>query len=197
MTYLYVHARGRLILNMEEKCIACACDIKRGVSIRRKLYSSSTRHVLPTIKAMFGDLYNSDDSEKLLPSLESNVCKENIFICIKCFRSLEKLLKLQTEKNQVEKSLKAGLIKVGQHAQLQLTRSEVTHTPTRVGTRKRSRESSPPSSRPSKKRRGPDTPTRGIIRRIHAPGTPTVSVSSQENYLETSCLYKFPSMTIS
>ena len=122
---------------------------------------------------MFRELYNFEDVEKVLPSVESDKSKENIFICIKCFRSLDKLLKLEDERNGTEASLKAGFMKVGQCVELQL-KGEVTP----VRTRKHSIEKSPPAAPTPKKHRGPDTPTRNIIQRIHAPGTPSVSVSS-------------------
>ena len=68
--------------------------------MRRQLYSSSTCHVLPVITLLFKQLYSSDDVEKLLPSVESERCTK-IFLCMRCFRSLEKLLKLENEKNNL------------------------------------------------------------------------------------------------
>ena len=165
-------------MELLEKCVGCTCDIKRGVSPRRHLYSPSTRHVLPVITSMFKELYNSDDVEKVLPSVESERCKD-IFLCMRCFRPLERLLKLETEKNDIEKSLKAGFVKVGHYVNLQL-KSEVSspsQIPTHTRTKKRLRETSPPPATPSKKRRGLDTPIRNVIQCIHAPGTPSVSVS--------------------
>ena len=156
----------------DEKCVGCLCEIKRGLSKRRKLYSPSTCHVLPAMTRMFRELYSIEDVEKLLPSVESDRSKENIFVCVKCFRSLEKLLKIEDEKKELETSLKAGFMNVGLCAELQ-PKGKVT--PTR--TRKRSLEKSPPAAPTPKKRRGPDTPTRNVIQRIHAPGTPSVSVS--------------------
>lgn len=163
----------------EEKCVGCTCTIMKGATARRQLYSPSTRHVLPAITSMFKELYNPDDVEKVLPSVESERCNK-IFLCMKCFRPLERLMKLETEKNGIEKSLKAGIVKVGQYVNLQL-KSDVSgpsQTPTCTRIKKRLRENSPPPATPSKRHRGPDTPTRHIIQSIHAPaGTPSVSVS--------------------
>lgn len=159
---------------MEEICYGCTCEIKMGVSERRKLYSKATCHLLPIITSKFREIYSSDDVEKLLPSMESEGCKEpDIYICMRCFRSLRRLSNLETERKEIDKSLKAGIVKVGEWAKLQ-PKSEVS-TPTR--TKKRPRETTPPAASPSKRRRGPDTPTRNIVQRIHAPGTPSVSVS--------------------
>ena len=163
----------------EEKYIGYTCTIRKEVNVSRQLYSPSTCHVLPVITLMFKELYNSDDVEKVLPSVESERCNK-IFLCMKCFRPLERLLKLETEKNGIEKSLKAGIVKVGQYVNLQL-KSEVSgpsQTPTCTRTKKRLRENSPPPATPTKKRRGPNTPTQNIIQSIHAPArTPSVSVS--------------------
>ena len=161
-----------------EKYVGCTCEILRGFSVRRQLYSSSTCHVLPVITSLFKELYSSDDVKKVVPSVESERCTK-IFLCMRCFWFLEKLLKLENEKNNLEKSLKAGFVKVGQFINLQ-QKSEaskyVPHTPTHIRAKKRLREISPLAAIPSKKRRGPDTPTRNIIQHIHAPGTPYVLV---------------------
>ena len=103
--------------------------------------------------------------------MESTECKEpEIYICMKCFRSLRRYYNLENERKELDKSLKAGIVKVGEWVKLQ-----PISTPTR--TKKRSRENTPQASPPPKRRRGPDTPTRNVIQRIHAPGTPSVSVS--------------------
>ena len=52
------------------------------------------------------------DVEKVLPSVECERCTK-IFLCMRGFRSLEKLLKLENEKSNLEKSLKVGFVKVG------------------------------------------------------------------------------------
>jgi hypothetical protein len=159
---------------MEEICYGCVCEIKKGVSERRKLYSKSTCHLLPIITSKFRDLYSSEDIDKLLPSMESTETKEpEIYICMRCFRSLRRFYSLENERKELDKSLKSGIVKVGEWVKLQ-PRREIS-TPTR--TKKRSIETTPPAAPPSKRRRGPDTPTRNIIQRIHAPGTPSVSVS--------------------
>ena len=92
-------------MDLDEKCVGCACEIKRGVSKRRKLYSPSTCHVLP---GMFRELYNSEDVEKVLPSVESDRSKVNIYVCIRCFRSLDKLLKLESERMKWRSLLSLG-----------------------------------------------------------------------------------------
>ena len=98
---------------MEEK-FGCACELKRGVAHRRKLYSESTRHVLPVLSGLLRDEYFSEDVDKLL----STVCKEEIFVCMKCFRHLKKLIRLEKEKNQVKETLKSGFLKVKQFIEL-------------------------------------------------------------------------------
>ena len=64
---------------MEEKCFGCVCDIKRGVSQRRKLYSPSTCHVLPLLTGMMCKLYCSEDVDRILPAVESERSKEDIY----------------------------------------------------------------------------------------------------------------------
>ena len=165
---------------MEEKCFGCACEIKRGVAQRRKLYSPSNCHVLPVMTGMMRELYCSEDVDLIFPAAESDRSKEEIYICIKCFRHLEKAMKLEKQIKEVHQTLKTGFMKVSQCVQLRLksdVSSEANTSPT--STRKRSRMSSPLTSPSSKKQRrsGPDTPTRRIVQQIHAPGTPSVSVS--------------------
>ena len=156
---------------MEEICYGCVSEIKMGACERRKLYSKSTRYLLPTVISKYRELYCSEAVEKLLPSMESTESKEpEIYICMKCFRSLRRYYNLENERKEIDKSLKAGIEKVGELVSLQ-----PISTPSR--TTKRSMENTPPVAPPPKRRRGPDTPTRNIIQRMHAPGTPSVSVS--------------------
>ena len=162
---------------MEEKCAGCACELKRGVAHRRKLYSESTRHVLPVLSGLLREEYLSEDVDKLLPPVDSALSKEEIFVCIKCFRHLEKLIRLEKEKIQVEDSLKSGFLKVKQFIELRAKgQQDEPPTPSR-SRRKRSRLSSSSPAGPPKKRHAPDTPIRRIIQRVHAPETPCVSVS--------------------
>lgn len=115
-------------MELDEMCVGCACEIKTSVSKCRKLYSPSTCHVLSVMTRMFRELYNSEDVEKVLPSVESDRSKENIYVCIRCFRALDKLLKLESEKIKWRCLLiKSGFVKVRQCVELQL-KSEVTPT---------------------------------------------------------------------
>ena len=100
---------------MEEICYGCFSEIKMGACERRKLYSKSTRYLLPIVTAKFRDIYCSEDAEKLLPSMESTESKEpEIYICMKCFRSLRRYYNLENERKELDKFLKAGIVKVGE-----------------------------------------------------------------------------------
>ena len=109
--------------------------------------------------------------DRLLPSFESGRSdKEEIYLCMKCFRELEKLTRLRKESALVEESLKDGLKKVAQFRQL-----PVKTTPSR---RKRPAVSASPSQPAMKRQRGLDTPTRRSLQQIQESGTPSVSVSA-------------------
>lgn len=162
---------------MEERCAGCACELKRGIAHRRKLYSESTRHVLPMLSGLLKEDYLSEDVDQLLPPLTSAQSKEEIFICMKCFRHLEKLVRLEKDKSQVQETLKGGFLRVKQFVELRAkTQQDDPPTPS-SSNRKRSRLLSSSPAGPPKKRHATDTPTRRIIRQVHAPGTPSVSVS--------------------
>ena len=76
------------------------------------------RHVLPVLSGLLREEYFSEDVDKLLPSVDSVLSKEEVFVCIKCFRHLEKLIRLEKEKIQVEDSLKSVFLKVKQFIEL-------------------------------------------------------------------------------
>lgn len=169
---------------MEEKCVGCACELIRGIAHRRKLYSVSTRHVLPVLSGLMRECYLSEDVKKLLPPEDSQLSKEEIFVCMKCFRHLEKLIRLEKEKAQLQETLKSGFQKVKQVVELRAIGQpdEPPTTPLR-SPRKRPRLSSSSPAAPPRKRHAPDTPTRRIISQVHAPGTPAVSVSHSHNII--------------
>ena len=174
---------------MEERCAGCACELKRGIAHRRKLYSESTRHVLPILSGLLREEYLSEDVDQLLPPLQSAQSKEDIFICMKCFRHLEKLIRLEKDKSQVQETLKGGFLKLKQFVELRAnTQQDEPPTPSRSN-RKRSRLLSSSPAGPPKKRHAPDTPTRRIIRQVHAPETPSVSVSDCSSSYD--CLVNF------
>ena len=153
-----------------ETCIACACELKKGTARRRKLYSPSTCHLLPILQGLCKERYSCEDVDRLLPSVESGRSdKEGIYLCMKCFRELEKLTTLRKESTLVEEGLKDGLKKVAQLRQLPMKT-----TPSR---RKRPAVSASPSQPATKRQRGLDTPTRKSLQQIQEPGTPSVSVS--------------------
>ena len=108
------------IMAMEETCIACACELKKGTAQRRKLYSPSTCHLLPVLQGLCKEHYSCEDVDRLLPSVAESgrSDKEEIYLCMKCFRQLEKLTRLRKESALVEESLKDGLQKVAQLRQL-------------------------------------------------------------------------------
>ena len=167
---------------MEEKCVGCTCKLIRGIAHRRKLYSVSTRHVYPVLSGLMRECYQSEDVEKLLPPEDSQLSKEEIFVCLKCFRHLKKLIRLEKEKAQLEETLKSGFQKVKQVVELRAVGQpdEPPPTPSR-SCRKHQRLSSSSLAAPLMKWHAPDTPTRRIIRQVHAPGTPAVSVSHSHN----------------
>lgn len=162
----------------EEKCVGCACELIRGIAHRRKLYSVSTRHVLPMLPGLMRECYLTEDVEKLLPPEDSQLSKEEIFLCLKCFRHLEKLIRLEKEKTQLEETLKSGFQKVKQVVEVRAIGQpdEPPPTPSRSSRKRPRLLSSSPAASP-RKRHAPDTPTRRIIRQLHDPGTPSVSVS--------------------
>ena len=108
---------------MEEKCVGCACELIRGIAHRRKLYSVSTRHVLPVLSRLMRECYLSEDVEKVLPPEDSQLSKDDIFVCLKCFRHLEKLIRLEKEKAEVEGMLKSGFQRVNQVIELRAQRN--------------------------------------------------------------------------
>lgn len=63
-----------------EKCIGCACELNRGIAQRRKLYSPSTSHVLPVLTALFREQYSTEDVDKILPPVNSERCKDDIYL---------------------------------------------------------------------------------------------------------------------
>ena len=71
---------------MEENSVGCACELIRGVAHCRKLYSVSTCHVLPVFSGLIRKCYLSEE--------DSQLSKEDIFMCLKCFRHIEKLIRL-------------------------------------------------------------------------------------------------------
>ena len=158
-----------------ETYIACACELKKGSARRRKLYSLSTCHLLPILQDLCKERYSCKDVDRLLPSVESGRSdKEESYLCMKCFRELEKLSRLRKGSALVEESLKDGLEKVAQLRQL-----PVKTTPSR---RKRPAISTSPSQPATKRQRGLDTPTRKSLQQIQESGTPSVSVSMLYNY---------------
>jgi hypothetical protein len=165
---------------MEERCPGCTCELKRGKTRRRKLYSDSTRHVLPSLTDLLREEYLPEDVDQLIPPLQSAAAQsklEEMFICIPCFRNLEKFMRLETEKSQVQETLKGGFLKVKQFVELRAnTQQDEPPTPSR-SSRKHSRLLSSSPAGPPKKRHALDTPTRRIIHQVHAPETPSVSVS--------------------
>ena len=60
----------------------------RGVAHRRKRNSVSTHHVLPVLSRQMRECYLSEDIEKVLPPEDSQLSKDDIFVCLKCFRHL-------------------------------------------------------------------------------------------------------------
>lgn len=183
---------------MDESCVCCACVLTKGVSQRRKLYSQQSCHVLPVLVGLFLKDFCEYDVNNLLPRGPSVVHEERTFVCMKCFRNLEKIIRLQNEKNKLEQAFSLGFHNVAQRVQLRrITCSEI-HTATEVESgsaqetntesilqetnttstpqrRKRQKIASPPQ--PLAKRQRIDTPTRNLMQRIHAPETPSVSVS--------------------
>ena len=89
-------------------------QLKRDIAHRRKLYSESTWYILPILSGLLREEYLSEDVDQLLPPLRSSQSKEEIFICMKCFRHLEKLIRLEKDKSQVQETLKGGFLKVKQ-----------------------------------------------------------------------------------
>ena len=155
-----------------ETCIACACELKKGTAQRRKLYSPSTCHLLPVLQGLCKECYSCEDVNRLhvLSSvLSGHSDKEELYLCMKCFRQLEKLTRLRKESALIEESLKDGLKKVAERRQL-----PVKTTPSR---RKRPAVSASPSQPATKRQRGLDTPTRKSLQQIQESGTPSVSVS--------------------
>lgn len=161
---------------MDEKCFSCACEIKKGISQRRKLYSSLC-HVLHTLAPLYirGKV---QDVEKLLPPEQSTVSKEDIFVCIKCFKKLEKLNKVHNEMKVLEESFSKGFENVRGHVQLRkkktvtATTAPSSNSQTRTTQPELESQSSPVSRKRSlptppqltPKRKALDTPTQWVIK---------------------------------
>ena len=166
---------------MEEKCFSCACEIKKGISLRRKLYSSSSCHVLHTLVVLYSERFLREDVERLLPPEQSTVLKEDIFICIKCFKKLEKLNKIHKEMKILEESFSEGFENVRGH--IQLGKKETTTTQSNVSPTKTTQPELQSQSTPVSRKRSlpmPPQPTR----KRKALDTPIVHLSFQFQILK-------------
>ena len=93
-----------------------------------------------------------------------------VIVCKKCFRQLEKLLKLRKEQKLLKKEIENGVERVGQHFGIAASTSTVS-TPTTK------RPAKCDYNAPPKKRRLTyDTPEKEALASIVCPQTPVVSV---------------------
>ena len=64
---------------MDEKCVGCACGLRKETAQRRKLYSPSTHQVLPVLLGLYSEEHSFEDVDKLLlPGLESKRSKLSV-----------------------------------------------------------------------------------------------------------------------
>ena len=77
---------------MDESCICCASELEKGVSQRRRLYSPPLCRVVPTLFGLLTKDFCEDNVLNILPRKPSKAVEESTFVCMKCFRNLEKHL---------------------------------------------------------------------------------------------------------
>ena len=63
-------------------------------------------------------LYYSKDVDHIFPVVESDQSEEHIYVCIKCFRRLEKKYRKLEEIKEIRESINNGFMKVYQCVQL-------------------------------------------------------------------------------
>lgn len=159
-----------------EFCLICCSVEAKGK--RRVLHSASTLHVVSTLRSLMQDVYVKEDVDRVLPlQVPSN---SSLYICMKCFRTLERYMKARNELEEgirkVGEKLSMRSIKPGSSDACTSSKPSESQTGALQLTPKRKRRSD--DSTPLAKRQRIDTPVRDMISRIHAPNTPLVSVSS-------------------
>lgn len=135
---------------------------------RRLLHSAGSLHLVAALRSLMLGLYVEEDVERVLP-LQVPI-NSSLFVCMKCFRSLERFVK-------VKKELDDGISNVGEKLMMRsASLSSAQPLPALQSTPSRKRRSD--GSTPLAKRQRIDTPVQDVISRIQAPNTPLVSVSS-------------------
>ena len=158
-------------------CVFCSCRLARSDQ-RRRLFSASSEHFLPLIRALVAKLYGSDAAvTSLLP--------DTSYLCRSCVRALEKLVKAKQDVRQMEAKLRQQLQQAADTRGLQQQQGSVDHeettcTPRRQRKRPAMRtEGQTAEDSPASKRRAinfsKSTPVRGAIRRMVSDPTSTVS----------------------
>ena len=152
---------------MEPVCVAC-CSFPESKQ-RRNLIGVVSRHLLPMLREIVEHCF-PDPADQQYFGLGHQSSDHGVIVCKKCFRQLEKLLKLRKEQKLLKKEIENGVERVGQHFGIAASTSTVS-TPTK-------RPAKCDYNAPPKKRRLTyDTPEKEALASIVCPQTPVVSVS--------------------
>ena len=150
---------------MEPKCGVCLVAVPRS-DLRRNIASASSRRVTAALK---------DFLERQWPQMTVTSVPEHgySFVCLQCFRSLEKLLKLRESIEDIEKKLLENLRRLAPSAANVDEAADVSSTPHRS---KRQRNEGDFTPR-GKRRRLLSTPVRTAIKLLQpSQASPLVAV---------------------
>ena len=112
---------------MEPVCVAC-CSFPESKQ-RRNLIGVASRHLLPMLREIVEHCF-PDPADQQYFGLGHQSSDHGVIVCKKCFRQLEKLLKLRKEQKLLKKEIENGVERVGQHFGIAASTSTVS-TPTK------------------------------------------------------------------
>ena len=110
---------------MEPVCVAC-CSFTESKQ-RRNLNGVASRHLLPVLRETVEHFF-PDPADQQYFGIGHQSSDQEIIVCKKCFRQLEKLLKLRKEQNLLKKEIENGVERVGQHFGISASTSTVSTT---------------------------------------------------------------------
>ena len=164
------------------KSTACCCCSSNANSPgqRRVLHNPSSKHLIPLLKQLMARMYMEKEIDAVLPDCVESESDPTYYLCIQCFRALEKLIKARKDVEKLEEELAMKLEKVG--VQCNLTRRVVQVDPTASHIPTNSQSNTPvkrlsSGSRPLEGRQSMETPVRDAVANVIAPTTPVVAVS--------------------
>lgn len=190
-------------MSKEERCIVCRKDVPKS-TMRRRLYSEATKHVVPVLHEIGGDIFPVQCVSSILPNTDAT------FLCRPCFRDAEKLLRLRKEVSQLESQFAEHLTLSGEQRGFRKSAPTAPRTPPlkQTGTKqpyasahpalqgKRPAQKRPatgtkhgstptrprrasPSPSPPTKRLALGTPSKQYMKQTHVTRSPAVAVSVQ------------------